>query len=106
MFSRAAKLAAGVVALTACAARAAVLVDFQVAQPPPLPKDVKQCTVQILQYVSIFVLRPRGSRFYTRLTFSGSRIGGLSATPSERTSLHGNVCVCEMLLRRSTLGPR
>ncbi|KAI0748346.1 peptide N-acetyl-beta-D-glucosaminyl asparaginase amidase A-domain-containing protein [Daedaleopsis nitida] len=29
--------------------RAAVLVDFQVAQPPPLPQDAKQCTVQILQ---------------------------------------------------------
>ncbi|KLO12594.1 hypothetical protein SCHPADRAFT_407216 [Schizopora paradoxa] len=27
-----------------CAANAAVLVDFQVAQPPPLPKDAKQCT--------------------------------------------------------------
>ncbi|KAJ6463356.1 peptide N-acetyl-beta-D-glucosaminyl asparaginase amidase A-domain-containing protein [Mycena sanguinolenta] len=28
---------------------AAVLVDFQVAQPPPVPQDAKQCTVQILQ---------------------------------------------------------
>lgn len=27
------------------------LVDFQVAQPPPLPQDAKQCTIQILQYV-------------------------------------------------------
>ena len=26
------------------------LVDFQVAQPPPLPKDAKQCTVQLLRY--------------------------------------------------------
>ncbi|KAJ7155962.1 peptide N-acetyl-beta-D-glucosaminyl asparaginase amidase A-domain-containing protein [Mycena crocata] len=28
---------------------AAVLVDFQVAQPPPVPQDTKQCTIQILQ---------------------------------------------------------
>lgn len=28
---------------------AAVLVDFQVAQPPPLPQDAKQCTVRILE---------------------------------------------------------
>ncbi|KAF8964688.1 peptide N-acetyl-beta-D-glucosaminyl asparaginase amidase A-domain-containing protein [Flammula alnicola] len=28
---------------------ATVLVDFQVAQPPPVPKDAKQCTIQILQ---------------------------------------------------------
>ncbi|KAF7342117.1 Peptide-N4-(N-acetyl-beta-glucosaminyl)asparagine amidase A [Mycena venus] len=27
----------------------AVLVDFQVAQPPPVPQDAKQCTIQILQ---------------------------------------------------------
>ncbi|KAJ6630806.1 peptide-N4-(N-acetyl-beta-glucosaminyl)asparagine amidase A [Mycena sp. CBHHK59/15] len=27
----------------------AVLVDFQVAQPPPVPQDTKQCTIQILQ---------------------------------------------------------
>lgn len=37
--------------LTSFAVRATVLVDFQVAQPPPLPQDAKQCTVQILQYV-------------------------------------------------------
>ncbi|PPR06641.1 hypothetical protein CVT26_001183 [Gymnopilus dilepis] len=30
-------------------ANAAVLVDFQVAQPPPVPKNAKQCTVQVLQ---------------------------------------------------------
>ncbi|CAL1705060.1 unnamed protein product [Somion occarium] len=30
-------------------ARSAVLVDFQVAQPPPLPQDAKQCTVKILE---------------------------------------------------------
>jgi hypothetical protein len=30
-------------------ARSAVLVNFQVTQPPPLPKDAKQCTVKILQ---------------------------------------------------------
>ncbi|KAI1794573.1 peptide N-acetyl-beta-D-glucosaminyl asparaginase amidase A-domain-containing protein [Ganoderma leucocontextum] len=45
MFS---KLLVGLVVVTA-AVRAAVLVDFQVAQPPPLPQDAKQCTVQILQ---------------------------------------------------------
>ncbi|KAJ7905495.1 peptide N-acetyl-beta-D-glucosaminyl asparaginase amidase A-domain-containing protein [Mycena olivaceomarginata] len=28
---------------------AAVLVDFQVAQPPPVPQDAKQCTIQVLQ---------------------------------------------------------
>ncbi|KAF7326945.1 Peptide-N4-(N-acetyl-beta-glucosaminyl)asparagine amidase A [Mycena venus] len=28
---------------------AAVLVDFQVAQPPPVPQDATQCTIQILQ---------------------------------------------------------
>ncbi|KAJ7109380.1 peptide N-acetyl-beta-D-glucosaminyl asparaginase amidase A-domain-containing protein [Mycena epipterygia] len=28
---------------------AAVLVDFQVAQPPPVPEDAEQCTIQILQ---------------------------------------------------------
>src|SRR5882762_3419254 len=32
---------------------AAPLVDFQVAQPPPLPKDAKKCTVEILQYVAL-----------------------------------------------------
>jgi hypothetical protein len=32
--------------------RAAVLVDFQVAQPPPLPKNAKQCTVKILEWVA------------------------------------------------------
>ena len=30
-------------------AKSAVLVDFQVAQPPPLPQDAKQCTVKILE---------------------------------------------------------
>ena len=30
-------------------AKSAVLVDFQVAQPPPLPQDAKQCTVNILE---------------------------------------------------------
>ena len=29
--------------------KSAVLVDFQVAQPPPLPQDAKQCTVKILE---------------------------------------------------------
>ncbi|KAF5331091.1 hypothetical protein D9619_005764 [Psilocybe cf. subviscida] len=29
--------------------RATVLVDFQVAQPPPVPTDAKQCTVQVLK---------------------------------------------------------
>ncbi|KAG6814345.1 hypothetical protein H0H92_010930 [Tricholoma furcatifolium] len=27
----------------------AALVDFQVAQPPPVPQDAKQCTIQVLQ---------------------------------------------------------
>jgi len=27
------------------------LVDFQVAQPPPVPHDAKQCTIQILKWV-------------------------------------------------------
>ncbi|KAF9005653.1 peptide N-acetyl-beta-D-glucosaminyl asparaginase amidase A-domain-containing protein [Cyathus striatus] len=35
--------------LLASLTRAAVLIDFQVAQPPPVPKDAKQCTIQILQ---------------------------------------------------------
>jgi hypothetical protein len=26
-----------------------VLVDFQVTQPPPVPKDTKQCTIEIFQ---------------------------------------------------------
>ncbi|CAA7271697.1 unnamed protein product [Cyclocybe aegerita] len=30
-------------------ASAGVLVNFQVAQPPPVPKDAKQCTVKVLQ---------------------------------------------------------
>ncbi|KAG6890692.1 hypothetical protein C0995_005065 [Termitomyces sp. Mi166 len=29
--------------------QSAVLVDFQVAQPPPVPTDAKQCTIQVLQ---------------------------------------------------------
>lgn len=39
----------GVVGLVVWGANAAVLVDFQVAQPPPLPQDAKQCTVKILE---------------------------------------------------------
>lgn len=27
------------------------LVDFQVAQPPPVPHDAKQCTIQVFQWV-------------------------------------------------------
>jgi hypothetical protein len=30
-------------------ANSARLVDFQVAQPPPLPEDAKQCTITILE---------------------------------------------------------
>ena len=30
---------------------AAVLVDFQVAQPPPVPHNAKQCTIELFQYV-------------------------------------------------------
>lgn len=33
----------------ASVSRSAVLVDFQVAQPPPLPQDAEQCTIQILE---------------------------------------------------------
>ena len=40
-------LAAGLI--VARASYAAVLVDFQVAQPPPLPQDAKQCTILILE---------------------------------------------------------
>ncbi|KAH8117599.1 peptide N-acetyl-beta-D-glucosaminyl asparaginase amidase A-domain-containing protein [Phellopilus nigrolimitatus] len=38
--------------LVACTrvAHAAVLVDFQVAQPPPLPEDVTQCTQVLIQH--------------------------------------------------------
>ncbi len=39
--------------LASAAVRCARLVDFQVAQPPPLPQDANQCTIQILQYVSV-----------------------------------------------------
>ncbi|PPQ93318.1 hypothetical protein CVT25_014447 [Psilocybe cyanescens] len=39
------------VAAYAWLSSAAVLVDFQVAQPPPVPKDAKQCTIQILQHL-------------------------------------------------------
>ncbi|KZT70107.1 hypothetical protein DAEQUDRAFT_668284 [Daedalea quercina L-15889] len=35
--------------LLARALYATVLVDFQVAQPPPLPSDAQQCTIQILE---------------------------------------------------------
>ncbi|KAJ7709902.1 peptide N-acetyl-beta-D-glucosaminyl asparaginase amidase A-domain-containing protein [Mycena rosella] len=35
--------------LVLAAPAAAVLVDFQVAQPPPVPQDAQQCTIQILQ---------------------------------------------------------
>ncbi|KAH9039091.1 hypothetical protein EDB85DRAFT_1930476, partial [Lactarius pseudohatsudake] len=31
-------------------------VDFQVAQPPPLPQEVKQCTIPILQLLPCSVL--------------------------------------------------
>ncbi|KAI0062254.1 hypothetical protein BV25DRAFT_1825690 [Artomyces pyxidatus] len=34
--------------------RAARLVDFQVAQPPPIPQDTKQCTIRILQRTFAF----------------------------------------------------
>lgn len=39
----------GLTIILAAAARSAVLVDFQVAQPPPLPTDAEQCTVLILE---------------------------------------------------------
>ncbi len=34
-----------------CTTNAAALVDFQVAQPPPLPKDAKQCPHFLIVYV-------------------------------------------------------
>ncbi|KAJ3541851.1 hypothetical protein NM688_g6034 [Phlebia brevispora] len=37
------------VVFLACYVRSSPLVDFQVAQPPPLPQDAKQCTVMILE---------------------------------------------------------
>ncbi|CCM04580.1 uncharacterized protein FIBRA_06761 [Fibroporia radiculosa] len=33
----------------ASVSRAEVLVDFQVAEPPPVPQDTQQCTIQILE---------------------------------------------------------
>lgn len=62
MFARAARLIAGVALFASLAAQATVLVDFQVAQPPPLPQDAKQCTVQILQYVIYDLERFPGDR--------------------------------------------
>ncbi|PCH37957.1 hypothetical protein WOLCODRAFT_148915 [Wolfiporia cocos MD-104 SS10] len=40
----------GLSTVLASVARSAVLVDFQVAQPPPLPADAEQCTVLILEH--------------------------------------------------------
>ncbi|KZV71668.1 hypothetical protein PENSPDRAFT_751612 [Peniophora sp. CONT] len=37
-------------ALFAASAHGARLVDFQVAQPPPLPKDAKQCTIRLFEH--------------------------------------------------------
>ncbi|OSD08639.1 hypothetical protein PYCCODRAFT_1441479 [Trametes coccinea BRFM310] len=48
-FATVLKFAVAGIMLASSAVRAAVLVDFQVAQPPPLPQDAKQCTIQILQ---------------------------------------------------------
>lgn len=36
--------------------RGAALVDFQVAQPPIVPHNAKQCTIQVLQSVHIPLL--------------------------------------------------
>ncbi|KAI0709482.1 peptide N-acetyl-beta-D-glucosaminyl asparaginase amidase A-domain-containing protein [Earliella scabrosa] len=49
MFLHLVRSALAGVLLASFTVRAAVLVDFQVAQPPPLPQDAKQCTIQILQ---------------------------------------------------------
>ncbi|KAI0724017.1 peptide N-acetyl-beta-D-glucosaminyl asparaginase amidase A-domain-containing protein [Cerioporus squamosus] len=49
MLSRVVKSALAGLLAAALVVRAAVLVDFQVAQPPPLPQDAQQCTIQILQ---------------------------------------------------------
>ena len=56
---------------------AAVLVDFQVAQPPPLPSGAKQCTVQILQWVSEFVFNINCPDYMP--TFPGGPLGFRSA---------------------------
>jgi hypothetical protein len=37
----------------AIGAHAQRLVDFQVVQPPPVPHDAKQCTIQVFQYVHL-----------------------------------------------------
>ncbi|KAF8894619.1 peptide N-acetyl-beta-D-glucosaminyl asparaginase amidase A-domain-containing protein [Infundibulicybe gibba] len=43
------RLIPAIIALAPFVARAAVLVDFQVTQPPPVPVDAQSCTIQILQ---------------------------------------------------------
>ena len=50
MLSCAVKSALSGLLFAALTVRAVLLVDFQVAQPPPLPQDAQQCTIQILQY--------------------------------------------------------
>lgn len=36
-------------AAVATCANAQVLVDFQVAEPPPVPRDAQTCTIKILE---------------------------------------------------------
>ena len=45
-------VALALVSLNACVATAAVLRNFQVAQPPIVPQDAKECTIKILQWVA------------------------------------------------------
>ncbi|KAI0054076.1 hypothetical protein FA95DRAFT_1579129 [Auriscalpium vulgare] len=45
---------AGALLLATTGALAAKLVDFQVAQPPPLPQNAKQCTTRILERTFAF----------------------------------------------------
>ena len=45
------------VAFASAQAASPVLVDFQVAQPPPLPADARQCTIELFQYVLFIQLR-------------------------------------------------
>lgn len=46
-------LSLAVAALSLGAVKASPLVDFQVAQPPPVPADAKQCTVELIQSVDV-----------------------------------------------------
>ncbi|KAF7373470.1 Peptide-N4-(N-acetyl-beta-glucosaminyl)asparagine amidase A [Mycena sanguinolenta] len=65
----------------------AVLVDFQVAQPPPVPQDAKQCTVQILQrdFAFSFGLYRGNRSIHTAYRLRNTRFMGCS-----HSELHGH----------------